>query len=326
MTSYLSQVRQMRKLAQMAVKRFAVKKPKLYFINHAENTTFRVEAGGKKYLLRIHRDGYHSKAAMGEELAWLHRVENTTNLAVPKPILSKNGIYLEQVPFNGIDRYCDLLHWVDGKFIFKKAMPRHFEKLGELIALLQKSARPLRVKHRRYWDSQGLVGMKPKFGPIHSLLGATKKEQAIINENRELVFSKLRRFEQKFPERQGLIHADLHFGNFLVRKDGLGAIDFDDCGFGFYAYDLAIPLVHIYNPEKPERFKPYVEAIKAGYLKKAKWDKHDDEILPYLFTARRLLMLGWLQSRSDNPKLKKILEKSIKRTVKYLRSDWEQMY
>ena len=41
-------------------------------INLSENATYRVQAAdGRKWALRIHREGYHSKAAIASELAWL---------------------------------------------------------------------------------------------------------------------------------------------------------------------------------------------------------------------------------------------------------------
>jgi Ser/Thr protein kinase RdoA (MazF antagonist) len=44
------------------------------------------------------------------------------------------------------------------------------------------------------------------------------------------------------PDAFGLIHGDLHHRNVLFRKGGIGAIDFDDCGYGHWLYDLAVPL------------------------------------------------------------------------------------
>ena len=40
----------------------------------------------------------------------------------------------------------------------------------------------------------------------------------------------------------GLIHADLHYENFLFHDGVARAIDFDDCGWGFYLYDVAVTL------------------------------------------------------------------------------------
>lgn len=61
----------------------------------------------------------------------------------------------------------------------------------------------------------------------------------------------------------GLIHADLHSGNVLLDGERWTAIDFDDCGYGSYAFDLAMPIYYaLRNPteataeEAASRFVP----------------------------------------------------------------------
>ena len=44
------------------------------------------------------------------------------------------------------------------------------------------------------------------------------------------------------PDVFGLIHADLHLENALFDGDAVRLIDFDDCGFGYWLYDIAVPL------------------------------------------------------------------------------------
>ena len=44
------------------------------------------------------------------------------------------------------------------------------------------------------------------------------------------------------PDVFGLIHADLHLENALFDGDAVRLIDFDDCGLGYWLYDLAVPL------------------------------------------------------------------------------------
>ena len=47
----------------------------------------------------------------------------------------------------------------------------------------------------------------------------------------------------KEPDVYGLIHADLGTkANVLFNKGEARAIDFDDGGFGYWTYDLAVPL------------------------------------------------------------------------------------
>jgi Ser/Thr protein kinase RdoA (MazF antagonist) len=48
------------------------------------------------------------------------------------------------------------------------------------------------------------------------------------------------------PSDYGLIHDDLHFANFLIKPDGQVAIvDFDDCGYGWFAIDVAMALFDV---------------------------------------------------------------------------------
>ena len=329
-TSYLSQVKRLRQLAELALARYQVRVKKLTFINHGENTTFRVDAiGGKKFLLRIHRDGYHSPAALQEEVDWLHRLAKVKEVQVPVPVRSKKGDFLEHVVSPAVEngRYCDLLKWVEGAFIFKSAKPKHLYQLGQLMARLHRSTRGRKVKHRIYWDANGLVGPAPKFGAFDKIKGLAPAKQRFLNQKRAELFRTLRKFERSFPERQGLIHADLHFGNFVVAENGLGAIDFDDCGFGFHAYDLVIPLTHIAHLCKKRKIplKPYVDAIQEGYASLGRWDQHDTAILPYLLAARRLVMVGWLNSRSDNPKLKAWVLKNANHAVKEFKGNWREL-
>jgi len=320
--SYLSQVRNIRKLALSALKQYPVRAESVDFINYGENATFKVTSKqGKKYLLRVHRENYHSKQAIQEELKWLDHLSKTTDLSIPVPVLSKNNHFIEEGFYKTVpnSRYCNLFHWVEGHFIYKSVNPKNIYCLGLLIAKLQKNAKNKKIKHRRYWDADGLVGSNPKFGVIDHLSGVSSQEQRIITQARKKVFSKLKSFEKKFPDRQGLIHADLHFGNFLFQKGHLGAIDFDDCGLGFYGYDLAIPvnaLDYIIKTTQKKNGPKLINSIYEGYASVMPFDSNDQNMTAYFIAARKLCMLGWLQSRSDNPRLKKHLKDAVKKAVK----------
>jgi len=55
------------------------------------------------------------------------------------------------------------------------------------------------------------------------------------------------------PEVFGLLHADLRLANLMGDGDRLTAIDLDDCGFGWWAYDLASALSFIEtDPRLPD--------------------------------------------------------------------------
>jgi Ser/Thr protein kinase RdoA (MazF antagonist) len=65
------------------------------------------------------------------------------------------------------------------------------------------------------------------------------------------------------PEFFGLIHADLGVdANVLFRHGEARAIDFDDSGFGYWVYDLAVSLEHCWEEHAFPKFR---DALLNGY-------------------------------------------------------------
>ncbi len=63
-----------RSVAERAVARFGLPRDvTVKLINVSENATYRVEDGDsqRKWALRVHREGYHSRTAIASELVWL---------------------------------------------------------------------------------------------------------------------------------------------------------------------------------------------------------------------------------------------------------------
>jgi Ser/Thr protein kinase RdoA (MazF antagonist) len=69
------------------------------------------------------------------------------------------------------------------------------------------------------------------------------------------------------PRAFGLIHADLCLGeesNVLFHKGQARPIDFDDCGYGHWIYDLAVPLAHW---QTAAQWATYRQALLGGYAR-----------------------------------------------------------
>ena len=246
-------------------------------------------------------------------------------LIVPRPIRSKRGQWVERVetPLVGEARHCSALEWIDGRFINKSLNPLHMKSLGQGIGRLHKVARHCRIVERRYWNAEGLVGSNAKLGSVENLPKISPLDQRTISEGRGVTFRALKRYESKFPHKQGMIHADLHFGNLLLSEGRIAMIDFDDCGFGFHAYDLVVPFRHaeaILGKRRRRELSAFREALIEGYCREANWDRHDDEVFSHMIMARRFALLAWLNSRSDNPVLRKDFKVAANRIVKHLRS------
>jgi Ser/Thr protein kinase RdoA (MazF antagonist) len=60
----------------------------------------------------------------------------------------------------------------------------------------------------------------------------------------------------------GLIHADLHLDNVLFHREEARPIDFDDCGFGYWVYDIAVAL---WEQRMTSAYPAIQQAFLAGY-------------------------------------------------------------
>src|SRR4051812_29218225 len=67
-------------------------------VNLSENATYKVEdtASGRRWALRVHREGYHSKAAIASELAWLNALRDDRVVTTPTPVKGRDGSLIQQ--------------------------------------------------------------------------------------------------------------------------------------------------------------------------------------------------------------------------------------
>ncbi len=277
--TYRGQVRRMRSLAEAALEAFPLTAPDLRFVAHGENTTFRVRessAGNAEYLLRIHRPARHgrfvdSNAAILSELRWLEALDRDTDLSVPKPVVTRDGLLTVAVESGGVPgpRTCSLLVWMDGANRSASARSRHFELLGGAMARLHNHTAtwgppPGFVRIR--WDAETFFGNTMEYGglaarDVWNLLPATLR----VSFDRVAVHvSGVMDALGTGPEVFGLIHADLHLDNVLFAGSDVRIIDFDDSGMGYHLYDIAVALwEQRHRPDFPERRDAFLNGYRA---------------------------------------------------------------
>jgi Ser/Thr protein kinase RdoA (MazF antagonist) len=242
------QIERIRRTAVRALADYPVAEPHLTFIAHGENTTFRVDDGDARFLMRVHRPNRHgrgvdSRVAVASELAWLQALKADTELSVPTPVRSRSGEWTAVAD----GRVCSLLRWQNGTMHAADPEPVHFQRLGGVLARLHNQASawiPPSPFVRMRWDWETFFGNTMEYGGVPAagcwdLLPAPVRAQFDeISRRMRTVMARL----GSEPDAFGLIHADLHLENALFDGDAVRVIDFDDCGFGYWLYDIAVPL------------------------------------------------------------------------------------
>ena len=308
-------------MALKAVNQFPVKVNELRFIHYGENATFKVIADQQSYLLRLHRPENHTSLAIQEELSWVSYLKENSNIHVQSPVKSKQGKFVVKQGLEHIPTHlCTLLSWKDGRRIFKGLAPKHYLEVGMLTAKLHDLASSWKTQHRRYWDAAGLIGPNASYGPpfaLKEVLNPT--EFKILSDYQMMITQKISAYEKKNPQNMSFIHADLHFGNLLWNKGKITPIDFDDCGYGSYMYDLAVILFSsrmiFQDFDRCKREQAILELLK-GYSQNALLCDEDLAIIPYYVEARKLTMFAWLYHRIEHPTLRAYFEKNKSERIK----------
>jgi len=88
----------------------------------------------------------------------------------------------------------------------------------------------------------------------------------------------------------------LHPGNLLVNGENLHIIDFDDAGFGWHTYELAVGLV---SYQGSPRFPKIIEAVLEGYREIRLLDAKTAALLPLFLLVRDLVQIGWFDARPE---------------------------
>jgi len=268
-------------------------------INLSENATYRIDAGGRKWALRVHREGYHSKTAIGSELAWLQALRRDGAVTTPVPLKGRNGELIQIVALAGLKaRHVVLFDWETGAEPDESELLGPFEVLGAATARMhlhsRKWTRPQNFE-RLTWDFDGAFGKVQHWGSWRDGMGLDAGKTRLFQRAVDLIEKRLESFG-KGHERFGLIHCDMRLANLLIDGDETKVIDFDDCGFSWYLYDCATALSFIeHRPDVPE----LIEAWVKGYRAVAPLSPSDEHEIPTFVLYRRLLLVAWIGSHAE---------------------------
>ena len=292
----------LRELAVQALVEWDLDGAHLEPIGISENASFRVDGPGKRYVLRIHRPGYHSLAELESEQVWTAALREA-GLDVPVPVRTRDNRSYATLPFDDGERHIGLLEWVDGELMGRimarepSAFAQHLGAIGQLAAAIHNQSSAWTVPdgfQRHRFDLEGFVGDRAFWGPFWDVPQLTAAQRDVLANARRVIAEELRHLDDAATT-FSLIHADLHPHNVVVGEQGLHLIDFDDSGFGWHHYELAVAL---YGYRGLDGFDDMQAALIAGYRERRPFAAADVARLPLFFLIRTLVHLGW---RADRP-------------------------
>jgi Ser/Thr protein kinase RdoA (MazF antagonist) len=297
------------------LKDYGIHDAKVSCINFEFNATFVVESeSGVKYALRININSTRTVDNMKAEVEWVRHLHRTSGVQTPTPIATVKDDYIVSGLHadSGQTLYGVMYSWLDGAEIGDEPTSQQLHEVGKAIATLHQeslefalsSGNSLPTFSDFFWGTEDFL-----FSDKSVLLDA---DRTLIKQAHDLIMQ----FTNELFENSKIhiIHADMHGWNLMWNDGHLAVFDFDDCGFGVEAQDLAVSLYYLDTPEQDE-------ALLNGYKSVRPLPTYSANAMKALLLQRRLLLLNYLfQTKNQEHKemLPAYLEKSLERVSTFL--------
>lgn len=264
-------------LARLVAEDYGLKHPEVVLLRRGFNDNYRVTAGNTTYILRLYlHDKYYVSGPddLRFELDLLDHLA-AEGVGVATAVARRNGDRLgsAQAP-EGVRHYA-LFRYAPGVAVSSPTEAQS-RALGEGLARIHLAADRFRSHYPRH--SLGLTALiDAALERLAPYLAPNPDDLRYVRETAEQVRSRLSAM-QTSPGGWGIIHGDPHPGNCHFEGDRPVFFDFDTCGYGYRAYDVAI---YAGNREYPHR-----PAFLEGYQSVRPLSADELDALPALWRAR----------------------------------------
>lgn len=286
-----------------ACARFGAHPEKLVKLGDFENYVFGFDGPGGPSVLRLVHVSHRTARQVRAELHWLAFLAGE-GLDVAAPRASLHGTLVETVAADGGTFFASAFERASGEKLGHDDLDEAaLRAWGALLADLHDATDryvPEDPEGRPEWTDEPYVRDRAAHARE---VGASPAVLARFDAAVEEVRAAPRR-------RFGLIHNDVHPGNFLARRDGgdggpvrLALFDFDDAFRHHHAQDVAMALFYAmpgpHTPDRDERAAFVLRALLAGYRAKRPFGAEDLALFPALLKIRELTIFLLVQRKWD---------------------------
>ena len=292
------------------------------FLNLGLNDTYALKtANGEKYILRVYRAGWRSLSDISYEMDALNHLSNK-GIPISKPLPQKDGRLIQTVSAPEGARHVVLFTYAEGKApSYEKEAEIKAFNYGKATAKIHNAVQDFTSQHVRFpLNLDYLIDVPLK--SIGPMLSHRKEDWAYLQQ----LSDKIRYQFNEMPSdalEQGFCHGDFHGGNAHFADDGVVTFfDFDCCGWGWRAYDIAVFRWAARLREKEEqRWEPFLR----GYTQERSLQEVDLQAIPLFIGIRHLWLLGLHTSNGQDWGFGWMNDKYFDRAIKFFQ-DWDAEY
>ncbi|HPE68856.1 MAG TPA: phosphotransferase [Thermotogota bacterium] len=280
---------------------------------------YEVWDGSVTYILKLFDSLDRERSEIQGELDFM-RACSQGGVVTCEPLFSRNARMLESLPLDA-ERFAHGFVYPrlagveieEDENAFREFTPELLFKWGELLGTIHRISRELAQNEthlsRLKWDEMETINhqqcIPASKSTIHKVFQETIREiHAIPREKGNF----------------GLVHGDLHYGNFFLHDNYLSVIDFDSSCYFYYVADIAIPLYSVLpyprtrREERTQFAKQYLTHFLQGYRTQTFLDKEQEELIPLFLHYEDMANFIALYRHWDferlSPQQKKVLERN----------------
>jgi Ser/Thr protein kinase RdoA (MazF antagonist) len=266
---------------------YSLDAPRCQLISATMRDVYLVTAGRQRYILYIYRSGKRTPKEIAAEWQFVGYLA-AQGMPVAPAIPTRGGALLIGLTAPEGLRYTVLTRFIDGESLRRRPGRQAVLTYGRQIATMHHLADRLTLPlHRPVIEPTALVEQA-----VGALTAVLRDRPAVVADLRECagrVCALLPRVAGVAPE-YGLIHGDVIRANALVADgDAVSILDFDLCGYGWRAYDIASYLCAIRGTANEGE---YADAFLAGYCEVRSLSAWELAALPLIEAARAIFGLG----------------------------------
>jgi amicoumacin kinase len=265
-------------LVDQILTHYHFQKHKLIMLGGYHNQVYSINHHEHEYVIRVTERMHRSYDELKGELEFVTYLRNQG-----VPVYSV--IDLKKMTTNQNTYYITLFDKALGKRWYEMLLDDHiYFEAGKLLGKIHSKSKKLKkVLHR-----------KP-FNQNHYIRNSKFYLDKVIRKHLEEVVELIEAIP-KNQENYGLIHGDYHFANLIYGENNLMVIDFDDCEYHFFIYDIAVYLFYYILGSDPthinlETSKRVFCAFIKGYMLENSISLEMLEKLPLFLRLRELKLL-----------------------------------
>lgn len=218
---------------------YGIQSDQLRSIGHSGSDVREFHLNGIRYVLRLKQCNPGDLDLLYGEVHWISYL-SARGISVSDVIPSETGGLFEEAEVGGVRFAAVVFRAAEGEApvdFVDRWDDEFYRQWGGLVGRMHEISRsyaPPSEKYRRpHWHETEDIAVE-KYAPAG--------EAGVLRGSKRL-FERLRRLPTD-PRSYGLIHADLHRGNFFVKEGVFTVFDFGSCQYCWFTYDIAVCLYH----------------------------------------------------------------------------------